>query len=718
MSLHVVALRGCAPTPLAHYLKALGLFRLVADQRDPGARAFWKDDVFHLASSLDAGALLDFVCDTFEPTPMVSPWNGGSGFYPKDNKSALDALVSAGAPRFARYAAAITKARALVGSREERPADDEKVAMLAECQRTWSEQAWLGATFSLKGDGTPRYPALLGTGGNDGHLDFTNNVMQRLVELVDLASGCARPEARELASNALFASNAKGLSSAAIGQFHPGAAGGANASAGFKADSLLNAWDFVLALEGALVLRVAALRRLDGAELPLAAAPFAVHGLAAGYGTATGADDEGRGELWLPLWNAATRYSELGRVFAEARFANGSERARGALDAGRAVATLGVSRGIASFERYGFMVRNGLANLAVPVGRIETQRTPNPGVRLLDELDGWMAALRRAARDDTAPPAFERATRRISALMFDIAIRGGESTSSFGLLLEELGATEELVVRSSKFSAKQRLRPLPLLSEAWASAANDGSAEFRLAAALASAGSAPRSRAGEELGPVRAHCLPLDATKRFKAFAGSDESLRDDPRVVWNGSDLVSNLCAVVLRRAMESGRAGIDGLAMSGIRAATFDDINAFLTGSLDERRLARLARGLMAVEHTPRDAYDPSHPTPLYALFRTANLDDGATTARAIPVGMSARCDTQTLRLLAAGRLSEAAECATGRLVAAGLRPKLRRAAGDARFARRLLASLAFPIDGAGVSRAVASITKTFALASTETP
>jgi len=38
MTLHIHKLDGCAPTPLAHYLKALAILRLVAEQRDASVR--------------------------------------------------------------------------------------------------------------------------------------------------------------------------------------------------------------------------------------------------------------------------------------------------------------------------------------------------------------------------------------------------------------------------------------------------------------------------------------------------------------------------------------------------------------------------------------------------------------------------------------------------------------------------------------------------------
>ena len=43
----------------------------------------------------------------------------------------------------------------------------------------------MAAGVVLDEKGEPKYPSLLGTGGNDGNLDFTNNAMQRLGELFD-----------------------------------------------------------------------------------------------------------------------------------------------------------------------------------------------------------------------------------------------------------------------------------------------------------------------------------------------------------------------------------------------------------------------------------------------------------------------------------------------------------------------------------------------------
>ena len=79
--IHVHRLHGCAPAPLAHYLKALGILRLVSEQVDANARGWWDGAHFRLANTLTREELERFFLYRYKPTPLVSPWNKGSGFY-------------------------------------------------------------------------------------------------------------------------------------------------------------------------------------------------------------------------------------------------------------------------------------------------------------------------------------------------------------------------------------------------------------------------------------------------------------------------------------------------------------------------------------------------------------------------------------------------------------------------------------------------------------
>lgn len=702
--IHVHALAGCTPTPLAAYLKALAVTRLVAGQRDPSLRAWWQDDTYFIATELDIDAVLGFFLHDYRPTPLIAPWNGGSGFYPKDNKSGLDMIAGGSAARFGDYRRIIQIGRELTQGTGEAPKKDGKTALIRSLRNRIRGPGaeWLDAALVLAGDGV-RYPALLGTGGNDGRLDFTNNQMQRLCELISPDSGEPLPRAAPLLRASLLSTATSGLMQGKpIGQFFPGAAGGANSTNGYSGESLINPWDFILMLEGAVLLQVAAVRRLDAGELPQAAAPFAVRSQAAGYASATGADESARGEQWMPMWTAPASLAEIRALFAEGRLQSGEKRAGRAIDAAKAVARLGTARGVGELVRFGFIERNGQANLAVPLGRWQVRRDPH--VHLLDDIDPWVDRLRHKAGGKGAPASMERDLRRIERAMLDTC-RDGQRPETWLELLAELGRAEDNLVARGKSTAAMNLRPLPLLSPAWLAAADDGSPELRLAAALASQYADKRTA----LGSIRAHCVPLDQTGR--RFATTGEGLLRDRGVVWTGANLITDLGAMTLRRLLDSRRAGTGGFELRGRLFAPLADIDRFLAGDIDEARIAAVARALMAVrwgdrgEHRFRDPAGHSHSSPsaAYALFRLLYLPADPSSRGDRP---GAVLDPTPLRLLMAGRLQAAAQLALRRATVTLGRPRIHFLRGSAHDARRLAASLCLPVGKRDLERLHAAV------------
>ena len=153
---HIISLKGCTPTPLAHYLKALGVLRLVAEDTvngDPNARGFWHGEHFVLESRFDEGALRDFFLNDYRPTPIVAPWNGGSGFYQKDNKAGIDAISGATALRFEFYKEIIEIARGAVRASglSESPKDEAKQRLLTYLRNSLPDAAlrWLDAAVLI-----------------------------------------------------------------------------------------------------------------------------------------------------------------------------------------------------------------------------------------------------------------------------------------------------------------------------------------------------------------------------------------------------------------------------------------------------------------------------------------------------------------------------------------------------------------------------------------
>ena len=340
MTINLHVLKGCSPAPLANYLKALGILRLVGKQSDKQARGWWDGEYFCLLTMLSKEELETFFLEQYEPTPLLSPWNKGCGFF-KANDPGLVPLENSQAPRFERFRCGVTEARRLLdtvahadaviraikartktnktfqsGNQRQLldrcdsyrgcldqlhthlskpdlaadkraeierdistikslvlPADKPpqrteaealkastgykrllaaaerrfkslKATLIPDCRRLWRgpHAEWLSAAVVLDEGGNPEWPSLLGTGGNDGNLDFTNNFMQQLGILFDLALEAGGPTtaAKELLENCLWMAPANKLTSGAVGQYQPGSAGGANSSTGFASGNLVN----------------------------------------------------------------------------------------------------------------------------------------------------------------------------------------------------------------------------------------------------------------------------------------------------------------------------------------------------------------------------------------------------------------------------------------------------------------------------------------------
>ncbi len=701
--LHIHKLTGCAPIPLASYLKALGVLRLISAQADGNARGWWTDDTFYLATALDEQAVLDFFLNDYCPTPLIAPWNGGSGFYPKDKHDGIEPLAESPAPRFAPYRVQIGSARQLLGGREKSPKDEEKEALIRRCRDTWRATAleWLQAAIAIGADGGPVYPALLGTGGNDGRLDFTNNFMQRLVELFNVASPLGEPQPGTGANvrSALFSETSNILKKGkAIGQFSPGQVGGANATTGFEANSLINPFDFVLMLEGAVLFTAGVTRTCSKHALPQAAAPFAVRSRAVGYGSAATADEGARGEQWMPLWRSPLVCSELTAVLREGRCQVKRHTAERPLDFARAVARMSVARGLTEFQRYGYIERNGQANLATPLERWRVQ--PQPHQELLDEVAPWVDTLRRAGSDQQAPAGIRRAARNCEEAMM-ACCRNGHARARWLELLVALGNAEQQLLRSPRFSAdpKKRLRPIPALQGPWLPAVGMERAEVRLALAFAALVGVTPKGTPDYAANVRRHFVPLDRQGRH--FLVHGDALANGPDVEVNAPDF-ERLAGFVMRRRIlmmqQQGGACLPLTPCSGRCCASLTDIHTFLAGDLDDALMLALIRPFAALRFNRTDVPEPTalaQPNPAdYPLHALCKLCYLSAALKIHGEEFLVRTDPAIFQRLATGDAAHAQQIACRRLNASGLRPYLSCCSMTAAESRRTAAALAFPI------------------------
>ncbi len=687
MTTHLHHLRGCAPTPLAHYLKALGILRIVSEQTDPSARLWWQDEHACFSTTLDESALIAFFADTYRPTPMMAPWNGGSGFYPNDNRSGLEAVLASRHSRFAEFQAAILSAQKLVAGRLESPKDEEKNQFIGVCRANWRGglSRWLAAAIVIDQDLAPKYPALLGTGGNDGRLDFTNNFMQRLVELF-ADNGIATIPARNLAQSALFGGATCGLiSGKAIGQFLPGASGGANATTGFDAESLLNPWDYILMLEGAVQWTATVTRRLGVGAASLVTAPFALRSQGVGHGTAASKEDAPRGEQWMPLWSRPAGLEEVAALLTEGRLTTGSGPATRPVDAARALARLGTSRGINAFQRFGYLERNGQANLAIPLGRWQVTRRPD--IDLVDQCALWVDLLARACRGDGAPIAWVTAVRRCEEAML-ACCRGSEPRHRVALL-EALGDAETALARTPSKARDVGLRPLARLPASWL-AALPNEPWLRLAVAIA-------AQQSDEM-PLRRHWHTADGAEFAKA---------PDVEVVVTQHSFLSDAVAILRRRCRHAGPFNLQSGHQHAVGLA---DFAALVRGEVDTDRMWGVVRPLLALDWSDSVPLNtpPAHTNDIGYLAVPGLLRLAHAPTPLPGAGSILTVDPGILARLLADDLPGAVTISARRLSGIGLRPHFVSAVGDRTAARRMAATLIAPLHPSGLAMLTTRLTR----------
>ena len=334
-------------------------------------------------------------------------------------------------------------------------------------------------------------------------------------------------------------------------------------------------------------------------------------------------------------------------------------------------------------------MRAGKAYLATPVGR--RPATPSLAAQLVANLDagGWLDRVRRTGRSDGEPAAARNAIKRLEDTLFELAADMSSPAIRIQRALVALGEVCKWLAVSRK-GREAVGAPPPVMSRDWIRMADDGSPEFRIAAALAGLGfppierrdggeteTTPESRDAADNGtgdqktsparsqsalPMAAHFAPIDEGRffdgqrlRVRRAWSSDETPRT---VVWSAGGLVSNMIAVLERRLVEGTMRGVEDKPLAGAVHARLADVGAFLSGDFDDARCAALLAGMIWVRpawlrmKTSADDDVPSSPVPFaYAALKPIFTPDRAlhriralaeTVRMPIPPGLVARLRT----------------------------------------------------------------------------
>ena len=663
-----LTLDGCAPTPLASYLKALGVLRLLSsgtnnvtgESVDPQVRGWWEGERFHLRTTLGREGVMRFFLHDYAPSPIIAPWNGRAGFLEGDENSNREGAVlmrqieSGSADRLRRTRSTIhllranddvkhldglrakskalaRKAKALTGVAKQDCLDAKrevdatakriKATLLPSLRSVIAREhvEYLDSCFVVStAAGSSRAAPILGAGGVDGSRDFGVRFAAELVRAFDFETGQPRSRSETYLRSALFGTPARLDKIGAMGMFSPGDTG-PNATVGFKGRNPLNHWDLILAMEGTVVFAGALTRRWDSTGSHGAAFPFTFEPTQAGSGVFAAEDpNRPRGEVWTPLWGKPVSYAELRAVFSEGRLTMTGGVVKTGLDAARSMSQLGVSRGISGFERYSLI--QPAANLpyqATPLGRIATPRTPMADIiGDLDQVD-WLRKAKAATTAKSAPAAARKAMGRLVSSLFEVTDPGQREVGIANSLVA-LGDFVAWLARSPKGCAV--VDPPPLLGRSWLHGADDGTPEYRIAAALAGLGLAPPTRLEDSNSaespttrrapPMAAHFAPVTnrppagfegATffrgrwlRQRRSWAGDG----NPPTVVWGHGGLVANMTAVLERRLAETSIRGLADKPLAGASFAQLSDVAAFLSGDFDDARCSDLLAGMVWVQ------------------------------------------------------------------------------------------------------------------------
>ena len=777
---HEVRLQGCSPTPLAHYLKALGILRLVAEQTDPNAVGWWKDDTFYLRSKLDQFALTEFFLTAYEPTPVVVPWSGSDFFkadrnpdpskfnarWPESSakdrpkgETVIDAFLVCNGDRVRKYRAMIEltfQAMQLSGVEVKDDLDStkgkKKPLLLATLRNIVPDHMlpWIDVTSVVIDLGQQEIALnclLGGGGGSDGNAHFSDNFMQCVWIVLDdfacqkkgdiAAVGPMPFSSPNAILESLFATQCPGtqIKDLSPALFNPEAVGGANATVGFIADSASNPWNYILMIEGSMMLAGAASRRFSSKFSKETAFPFSVDVVPVGNGSLASSEKNPMArEFWLPLWDKPMSFAESMFLFSEARISIGKRSAKNGVDVARSIASLGVDRGISQFQRIAFLRgRIGGDNYftACNAGRFRVKANPRVE-ELLTPLDSWLDRFRRSATGKNAPARAGRSLRQLESSILRLCQRG--DSSDVQSVLIALGEAEATVAISKQLRDGEMgngIGPIPLLSPEWLIKAYDGSREFRLAAALASV-------SHDSVGPFRRHLEPIDELSWKSNFPKWSKEA-NDPAIVWGSGDLVRNLCAVLSRRLIDvfnSGKDQTDSSLLAPLRGrccASLSDVAAFIDGHVDDSRLDQLIKALMLIgypaikDHKDQDSLLRKHAIDLASAIELNEADASMLNflSSYLPYNATDHCThatetqpdaaysllklchlphklfetaivlvPQISRRAIAGDGVEATRLASRRLVASGFETAVKSVPVNARRTIRTAASLLFPI------------------------
>jgi|GEM_PF-2162751 CRISPR-associated protein Csx17 len=685
-----IYMTNCKTEPFGSALKALGVMKIIGEQKDPDIESYWENGELRINTILTKEEITNFFMKEYSPTPILAPWLSQSGFWSTFESTHMKSIIESGQTRFDSFRNNVAKIRSIIDKvaqaegitrsdlQNKKKAEDfrhrnkEKLITMCRNQLEDSYVYWSDAAVVINADGLAKYPPLNGTGGNDARLEFTHTFVEMIANmLLDLDNEHNYNVSSSLLNNSLFGTFTDNLrTNISVGKFIPGLTGGLNQGEGIEIDkAAVNPWDLIFFMEGTTIW-TSGIGRKSETRSSMPISPFTVK-LSSPYSSADPSDPKSF-ELWFPVWKNPATLDEIKLVFREGRSDVGRMPASTGLQFAESVNSLGVDRGIEEFVRYSLSVKNGQASFLIPLGQYKVKMEKYP--ELLLGLDPVLSSIDVFLRKNKAdlPPSFKKAREEIEKSVFDFTVNRNKYNAKRVVI--SLGRFERLLSTHFSIVSKTGLSPLSGLDPKWLKAMDDGSIEMRIALAVSSITYSVRDRdTRNKVGSIRSNIEPV------KSFSKPEWS-KEDSEFSWSGNSIYEKMANTVLKRLLIAERDNHNNLPLYSKIKLSIYEISEFIHGNFDESLTEDLIFSLFLIKqdnsHFYNYAYDIVERKDLpvikpfdFALLKLIFLPEDLRiefdeSVHIIP-------EPAIISLLKSGRVEDACKIAKNRLLSSNLKP-----------------------------------------------
>lgn len=351
---------------------------------------------------------------------------------------------------------------------------------------------------------------------------------------------------------------------------------------GFFREGRLSPWSFLLALEGALLLRGEVGRRLSAIARPYAAFPFISE--APNPVSESNVGLKRAGMFWAPIWDTPATLTEVRALLKRGSARMGKRTATAAHEFAVAALGVGVDAGVVRFVP--FELRETTSSqvfeaMPMPHILVRSDARSHRAAEIISSLVPWIARLHEPT-PGKKKGKFYGLRGPIEQAIIAVSERP-EDASCWQDLLLILAQVQKRIDWDSTRGWRQRSASFPRLSPAWLDFAwpEGRPPEVEIAAAIASVG-------GGTHYPLACNIYGLKSGKEGFWFP------KDRPlSAVWYEHDLVDALCDILHRRLVDhSGRKKSERCApwpLVAKYAVSLDVLDQFLNGGVDDAEIAR---------------------------------------------------------------------------------------------------------------------------------